>query len=143
MKEIVLGILLGIQGCIDLKNKEIPLWLSLVGGGVGVIFCIKEGRGVVEVLIACGLGIVTLLFSKITKEVIGYGDGILLIVMGIYLSFEELISVVMVAFGIAGVVALVLLVVFRKNSKYELPFVPFLSLAYALEYFVVIGEVNL
>lgn len=143
MKEIILGILLGIQGCIDLKYKEIPLWLSLLGGGVGIIFGVIEGRDIEELLLACILGIGTLMFSKITKEVIGYGDGILLVVMGTYLSVEELLSVVMLAFGIAGIVALVLLVVFRKNGRYEIPFVPFLSLAYAVEYFIVLGEVKL
>lgn len=143
MKEIVLGVLLVIQGGIDFKNKEIPLWLSLLGGIIGVIFCVTEGRDINEILFACMLGLGALLFSKMTKEVIGYGDGILLVVMGLYLSLENLMSVVMLAFGIAGIVALVLLVVFRKNGHYEIPFVPFLSLAYVLEYCIALGEVSL
>lgn len=143
MKEIVLGILLGVQGCIDLKYKEIPLWLSLLGAGVGVGFCIEEERTLVSIFLACIPGIVALLFSKLSKEVMGYGDGILLVVMGIYLPLEKLLSIGMLAFGIAGIVALALLVVFQKKGNYKIPFVPFLTLAYVLEYFITIGETGL
>lgn len=143
MKEIILGILLGVQGCIDLKYKEIPLWLSILGAGIGVWFCIEEERAFVSVFLACVPGVIALLFSKFTKEVMGYGDGILLVVMGIYLPLEKLLSIGMLAFGIAGIVALALLVIFRKKGNYKIPFIPFLSLAYALEYFIVVGETRL
>lgn len=143
MKEITLGIILGVQGCIDLKYKEMPIWLSLVGVGLGVVFCIEEGRTIISIFLACIPGIAFLMFSKLTKEVIGYGDGILLLVMGFYLSLEKLLSIGMLAFGIAGIVALVLLVIFRKKGSYEIPFIPFLSLAYALEYIIAMGETGL
>lgn len=141
MKEIILGIILGVQGCIDLKCKEIPIWISLVGAGLGLVFCIAERRTIIEVFLACIPGIVFLVFSKLTKEVIGYGDGVLLFVMGLYLPLEKILSTGMLAFGIAGIVALVLLVICRKKGSYEIPFIPFLSFAYILEYFIEVGEV--
>lgn len=143
MKEIIFGILLGIQGFIDLKYREIPLWISLLGAGIGMAFCIEEERTIVSIFLACIPGIIVLVFSKFTKEVIGYGDGILLLVMGTYLPIEKLLSIGMLAFTIAGIVALVLLVIFRKKGSYEIPFIPFLSLAYIMEYFISLGEKGL
>ena len=130
MKEMVLGIVLGIQAGIDWKWKEIPLWLSLVGIAGGIVFCIQEERAWTSVLIACIPGGISLLFSRFTGEVIGYGDGILFLMLAFYLSLEEILSVGMVAFSIAGVVALVLLLVFHKKGKERIAFIPFLSLAY-------------
>lgn len=136
MKEIILGIWLGVQGGIDLKYKEIPLWFVIVGGIGGIVFCILEGRVPTEVVLACIPGALALVFSKLTKEVMGYGDGIVFLVMGIYLSLERLLAIGMLAFLIAGVVALVLLVVFRKKGNYRIPFLPFLFLAYELDFFI-------
>lgn len=140
MKEIVLGIVLTVQGGIDLKNKEIPLWISVLGALAGIVFCVIEKRNISEFVVACAPGVLAILFSKFTKEAIGYGDSILLLVMGIYMTLEELISVVVLAFGIAGIVALVLLVVLRKSGRYEIAFVPFLSLAYFIFWIVMNGE---
>lgn len=136
MKEIVLGIWLGIQGGLDLKYKEIPLWFAIFGGMGGMVFCVLERRTLGEVVLSCLPGVIALVFSKLTKEVMGYGDGIVFLVMGIYLSLERLLAIGMLAFMIAGVVALILLVIFRKKGNYRIPFLPFLSLAYGIEYWI-------
>lgn len=141
MKEIVLGIWLGIQGGLDLKYKEIPLWLAVFGGIAGIVFCIIERRTLGEVVLSCLPGVIALIFSKLTKEVMGYGDGIVFLVMGIYLSLERLLTIGMLAFMIAGVVALILLVMFRKKGNYRIPFLPFLTLAYGIEYWIGKGGV--
>ncbi len=139
MKELVLGIWLGIQGCVDFKYKEIPLWFSIFGAIIGIVFCVVEERELGSVVLSCVPGVAALVFSKLTKEVIGYGDGIVLIVMGIFLSLEHLLSIVMAAFSIAGIVALVLLVIFRKKGNHRIPFIPFLSLAYGIECLIKLG----
>lgn len=141
MKEIVLGIWLGIQGGLDLKYKEIPLWFAIFGGMGGMVFCVLERRTLGEVVLSCLPGVIALVFSKLTKEVMGYGDGIVFLVMGIYLSLERLLAIGMLAFMMAGVVALILLVIFRKKGNYRIPFLPFLSLAYGIEYWIGKGGV--
>lgn len=140
MKEIVLGIWLVVQGGIDFKYKEIPLWLSIVGGIIGAVFCITENRSFICVLSACFPGMLMLGFSWLTKEVIGYGDGIVLMVMGIYLTISQLLSIGIMAFCVAGVVALLLLVLFRKNGSYRMPFIPFLAIAYGIQYLIELGD---
>lgn len=140
MKEMILGIWLGIQGGIDLKHKEIPVWLVIPGGIVGMAFCILEKRSLEELVLACLPGIAALVFSKLTKEVMGYGDGMVFLIMGMYLSLEGLLEIVIIAFMIAGFVALVLLVTFRKKGNDRIPFLPFLCLAYALEWWIIKGQ---
>ena len=139
MKELIFGIWIGVQGCLDFKFKEIPLWFSFVGACFGVVFSLIENRTWTSVLLACVPGIVSLIFSWITKEVIGYGDGIVLVVMGMYMSISKIVSIGMIAFGLAGIVALILLVVFHKKGKDRIPFIPFLAMACGIEYVIRMG----
>ena len=141
MKELILGIWLGVQGGLDFKFKEIPVWLSIVGGVLGITFSVIEHREWTSLLLACVPGIVCLISSRLTKEVIGYGDGIVLVVMGTYMTISQVFSIGIIAFGIAGIVALILLVIFRKNGKEQIPFIPFLAVAYAMVYATKIGGI--
>lgn len=139
MKELIFGIWISLLSYIDFKNKEIPLWFSLLGGCVGVFFCFLEGRVWTNVIIACVPGILALIFSRLTQEVLGYGDGIVLVIMGIYMSISQILSIGMLAFILAGVIALVLVVVFRKKGDYQIPFIPFLAIACGIVYVSRIG----
>lgn len=140
MKEIILGVWLGILGCVDFKWKEIPLWFSVVGGVIGIVSCVVEEREILDVLISCLPGVLSIGVSWLTKEMIGYGDGIVLLMMGVYLPISQLLSIGMLAFFIAGIVALILLTAGRKKGSYRMPFIPFLSVAYGLECAMKIGE---
>lgn len=140
MKEIVVGIWLGIQAYWDFKYKEIPLWFSILGAAAGLVFCIYEERTVISVLYACIPGFVALVFSWMTKEVMGYGDGIVMLVLGSFMPLKQLLSVGLIAFSLAGAVALVLLVIFHKRGNYKMAFIPFLAVAYGVDYLIRMGE---
>ena len=45
-------------------------------------------------------------------------------------SLEDLMQVLLIAVSFAGIMGGILLIVFRKNGKYEIPFVPFLFLGW-------------
>jgi len=125
----IIFIILTIQTYWDLRYKKLPLLISLVGVVIGVPILIFSQRELMDILLALLLGVIFLLIGKITREAIGYGDGILLIVMGLFYSAKQMWSICIMAFVFAGVVALVLLLIFRKKGNYEIPFVPFLLLA--------------
>ena len=139
MKIWILGIWLGLEGVWDLKYKEIPLWFSLAGGCAGLLFCIDEKRELLQILLAILPGILLLLFSWITKEVIGYGDGLTVLVLGMYMSLSQMAVVGVLAFGVAGVVALALLVFCKKTGGYRMPFIPFLGIATGIVHLVELG----
>lgn len=133
IKEIVLLAGLGIMSVEDIRKKGIKrLWLIGLGI-VGLIFTIAD----VEVLCVSFLlrfvpGVVFVLLAWATREQIGMGDALLILVMGWYLNAIELVDVCLLAFFIAGLVALVLLVVIRKSKKFELPMVPFIFAGYVV-----------
>lgn len=140
MKEIILGLWLGTLSLLDFRDREIPIGLTLLGGLIGMVFGIWEKRDIFELVLSCLPGCLAMVFAWVSKETIGYGDGLVLIIMGIYLPISNLLSIGLQAIMIAGVVALVLLVVFHKRGSYRLPFIPFLGLAYGCESFIQWGK---
>ena len=134
MKELILAVWLGIQAIYDFKYKEIPLGICVGGSLIGIAFGVVEHRRIDTIMVALIPGILLLVFSWLSKEVIGYGDGLVLLTMAFFLSIQQQVYILMMAFGIAGIVALILLLVFRKKRKYRIPFVPFIFAAFLIEY---------
>ncbi len=133
IKEIVLLAGLGIMSVEDIRKKGIKrLWLIGLGI-VGLIFTIADAEVLcVSFLLRFVPGVVFVLLAWATREQIGMGDALLILVMGWYLNAIELVDVCLLAFFIAGLVALVLLVVIRKSKKFELPMVPFIFAGYVV-----------
>ena len=122
--DIFTGVYLLIEGLRDFRTKEISLWGSLGVGFVGLLYSISVERAWMSIILAEIPGIICLLISFCTRQSVGYGDGIL----------EDLLIICTIAIGFAGLMGLVLLVVFRKSGKYEIPFVPFLFIGWFLFY---------
>ena len=133
IKEIVLLAGLGIMSVEDLRKKGIRR-MGLIGLGiVGLIFTIADAEVLcVSFLLRFVPGVVFVLLAWATREQIGMGDALLILVMGWYLNAIELVDVCLLAFFIAGLVALVLLVVIKKSKKFELPMVPFIFAGYVV-----------
>ena len=127
---IIVGLALVIQSYWDLKLKAIPYRITLVLLMVGVICSWLSHRNIVEVMLALIPGIVCLLLSKFTREAIGYGDGLLLCALAMFFPCDRILELCTIACILAGVVALALLALRKKKGKDELPFVPFLLMAY-------------
>lgn len=133
IKEIVLLAGLGIMSVEDIRKKGIKrLWLIGLGI-VGLIFTIADAEVLcVSFLLRFVPGVVFVLLAWATREQIGMGDALLILVMGWYLNAIELVDVCLLAFFIAGLVALVLLAVIKKSKKFELPMVPFIFAGYVV-----------
>ena len=129
-------IILFIHSITDIKCKKVIKELTVLGiiGGI-FLWCkmVLKGTFSYEQLIALCPGIFCLFFGKMTKESIGYGDGMVLLMLGFFYSWEAICMIFMEASMFAVVVALLLLVIFRKNRNYEIPFVPFLTIALWME----------
>lgn len=128
---IVIGIL-GIQSYYDIRYKKVPLFLTVIGTILGLIYFLGNKDIHLFLLGAFIPGAVCLLYGKVTKEALGYGDGLLILMMGCYFNLKELLGICFLAFMIGGLVALGLLVIFRRSGKQEIPFVPFLFVAVIL-----------
>src|SRR5699024_180652 len=90
---IVFALYLVILTVMDLKRRKLKLSVLLAGGifiAAGV-FC---SSGVSPVYLAAGgaVGAVFLGISKITEESFGYGDSILILIMGCFIGFWDILT---------------------------------------------------
>lgn len=141
LREIAVGVLLGVQSYWDLRYKAIPDVVSLAVGIIGLCLWNQGEKNIAELWCALLPGMVCLFIGKVSKEAIGYGDGILLCILGIYYTVTELMELCLIAISTAGICGLVLLVFFQKRGQYELPFVPFLLLGWIVRMVGVYGGI--
>ena len=77
-----------------------------------------------------GTGIVFLIISKVTDESFGYGDSILILIMGGFLGFWNILTVLLTAFSMAALFSSFMLIRKKFHRKSAFPFVPFLTASY-------------
>ena len=77
-----------------------------------------------------GIGILILGGSVLTRGQVGMGDGWLLMALGCMMRMESYIQMACIGMLLAAACSGVLLLVFRKSRKTEIPLVPFLLLGY-------------
>lgn len=115
----------------DYKEKEIPLWMPALAAIVGMILhLLCWETTLADILLGTLVGVLLLFVAWISRERVGIGDGIMLMVSGIFLGFRGNLTLLFMALGMVGLVALFFIVVKRKGKDYRLPFVPFLLAAY-------------
>ena len=136
METIGLACLYGLTAMDDLKTKQVRVIEIIVFGILGIaINIIYKPHSLISVLGGVGIGLLTILFSYISKEKIGMGDAYIITVTGLYLGFIDTAVLLWLSSLLAAVTGLVLI---RKydNSKMEIPFVPFLLIAYIIMYLI-------
>lgn len=127
------GVMLALSAIRDIRKREVSkrmvgvyFWLAVLGHGM-------SGEGLTGAILAGVLpGCVCLMLSRISQEALGYGDSMLILVIGISLGLERCMTLVCWAFILSGIWALILLVVRRIGRKREMPFVPFLLIGYGV-----------
>lgn len=130
---VLLGVL-AITAYRDYREKNIYLYLPIAAGVAGVLLHIFFWeRDLSDMLLGAGIGGCVLLIAWISKESIGAGDGIMLMVSGIYLGFWGNLELFFSALLLVGVTALFLMVIKKKRRDYRVPFLPFLLVAYLFQ----------
>ncbi len=126
--------MLGICSYEDLKSRQISVvWLA-VFALEGILCCLFSGEGLMaHVITAMVPGLLLFLLSFVSGGGIGQGDGMLLMVAGIFLGGSCVLSILVYAVILSGIYALFLFIVRKKGKKYEIAFVPFLLAAFLVE----------
>lgn len=138
--KIFLIIFLAVCTVFDIRNKEIPLALILAGlslaAGVNIwqVFTGAESLGSVGASLLCGLFF--LLLGFVTKEKVGYGDGIILVIAGLLMDSYRCFVGLCISLILSSVFAIVLLVMQRADRNSALPFVPFIAIGMGVGLFV-------
>ncbi len=111
----------------DFIQNRMPVWYIALSGVIGVVLNFVLGE--LSVWSSVGgvlLGAAFMLLSWVTKEAIGYGDGILIAGIGAWSGFGFTASAVVISLLLAGIVGVVVQIV-KKRRKIRLPYAPFLG----------------
>ena len=133
----IIGVFLVLAGsCFyDIRQKKIPMWMLGVGGVWAVINCIflvvAEGILIMLQTVFWGLlpGVGLLVLGFLTEKKVGYGDGLLLIIIGILEGGKMVFLTFCIGLFLQSLGAVLLVIVKKADKQTKIPFVPFLLAA--------------
>lgn len=106
----------------DIREKRISVKRVMIGALAAVICRLIVGQASGIAIVGSLIpGIVLLLLSVMTKESIGKGDGIVVMMLGLWIGGQMTFLVVCLAVWAAGIFAMVCLI---RKKRELIPFVP-------------------
>lgn len=129
--ETLLAVFLGICAVTDSLHKQIPLavvWLGMATAAVLRVCGVAGESGFLAAALSLVPGAVFFALSFVTREKVGYGDGWILLMIGLFLGLLPCFFVLLFGLLLESVVALALLVFKKAKRDKEIPFSPFLLL---------------
>ena len=131
ISRITVAVYILLLAFMDIRRRELRLDLLLTGIPLAVISRIVLGNIPAALVIAGGAaGALFMIISRVTEEAFGYGDSILIMIMGIFLGIWDLLAMLVTAFFLAAVFSGIMLSRKIYTRKSSFPFVPFLAAAY-------------
>lgn len=127
------GIFLLIGTWQDMRTRKIGMQWIILFGTAGMIMNIVFHSPWHIWFSGIMPGIVILIFGKLTGEQIGYGDGLIVIVTGLFLSGRENVSLFLIGLFLCAVSTTVLFFTGKITRRTTLPFVPFLAVAFLIQ----------
>ena len=132
---VLLGAL-GVHSIEDIRQRKITITISLFFAMVGIFLHLMfQNQSIYQMLFGLLPGIAILALSSLTGGKIGMGDGVVIMLTGFYLGFYKNLMLLFLAFLLAGILGLYLLVVHRWSREGRMPFVPFLFASYLVMLF--------
>ena len=129
--EVVLFLLLAMCAVSDGRKKEIPLIVVWGGMALAVLLHItgnlgEAGGGARLFFPPSGTGVWG--GSRVTGEKVGYGDGWMLMMVGLFTGLGQCFLILLVGLMMESVIALILLAAGKTAMDRTVPFAPFLLL---------------
>lgn len=132
---IFLTIWLLVISAMDIRSRRVPLWLLATGGGMAALrFAggLQSGSASwAAVLIGVLPGTLLLLMGALWKKV-GYGDGMVAVILGMWTENGKGFLVFGVSLFLAAVWSLALLGMGKAGRNAKIPYLPFLTAAWML-----------
>ena len=128
----LLFIILMITSIQDLRKKKVSLSLlgvsflsTLVTLGLqeGMLFNMNHLWG------SC-IGICLCLISILTRGAIGWGDGLVFVIIGFGLGFSHTLNILFVSLFLSALFSIGLVVIKKVSKKTTIPFIPFVFLGF-------------
>ena len=133
METIGLVCLYGITAFDDLRIKQVRMMEIIVFAIIGIIYdVICRPFSLWEIFGGVLVGVGLYLFSILSKEKMGKGDALIIMVSGLFLGCINTLILLWLSSVMAAVAGVIYTKRHGKNMEYEMPFVPFLLLAYII-----------
>ncbi len=134
IKELSVLMMLIISSLEDIKNRQISVKIVSCFAAEGILCWIFIWKLPIAGLPAAIVpGIMVLALSCFTKGAIGMGDGVIIMVAGVFLGASRILEVFVCAVFLSACFALILYIIMKKSRKYEIPFVPFVLISFVVE----------
>lgn len=129
--ELLLFPFLAVCAVFDGLRRQIPL--AVVWLGMLTAVCLQaggymEGTSIAAAVFSLIPGMGFFLISFLTGEKVGYGDGWVLLMIGLFVGFYRCFLILILGLAVESAVAVVLLVAKKIRRDKEIPFSPFLLL---------------
>ena len=114
----------------DIKTRKISYWL-IIGSLPCAVMLHTLLNGVphfFEYFARFYPGIAILIVAHLTKECIGYGDGIICLFLGSVLNVGVVLIIILLAFIFAALFGAIMMCLGKMKAKSKLPFIPFILL---------------
>lgn len=129
--KLCIGSLLSISAFIDIKARSVSFKVLIAYGILGVFnIFLFDKQNLFAALGGAFIGVIILVLSKLTRGGIGMGDGLLLIVTGLFLGIWKNTELLLGSFFLAALFSISLLIAKKADRKKEIPFIPFLLLSF-------------
>ena len=138
---IAVYLILFVSVFTDIKSLRIPYSIVASAGFISTIFIIYEmvNGSITWSQIAYALlpGIALIVTSFITRQSVGYGDGLMMLAVGPIFGSSHMVFGVCLAFFISAIFSLVMMVFRKADNRTRFPFMPFLTVALGVSQFAI------
>lgn len=116
---------------MDIRSRRVPVWLLLFGGIPTLLAELYKGGDGIHILLGALPGILLLGTAFATKKA-GYGDGIVLLFLGMMLGGGKSLLLFGLSLFLISICSLILLALGKAGRNTGIPFLPFLSAAWLM-----------
>jgi leader peptidase (prepilin peptidase) / N-methyltransferase len=112
----------------DFKHFIIPDKILFPAIIISLVYDVIVFRSFFDIIwaIAIGAGFFLMIFLFSNGRAMGFGDVKLAVLMGLFLSFQQILVALFLAFFLGAIIGIILMLFQKKGFKSEIPFGPFL-----------------
>lgn len=131
--ETILLIFLGLAAFMDINTRTIPLLLPAGVFAAGLVIKLAFSGAIWwQVLLGCIPGVVLILTGFLSRQAIGYGDGLVFIAAGPFLGLINSIFLLFISLVLAAFFSMAALALKKKRLRSAFAFIPFILGGYVV-----------
>ena len=128
----VMLMFLAVLAYEDIRKGMMNVIVISLCGVSGAVLRLISGAGIRALLPGTIVGLALLVLSLASRQAIGYGDGLVFTVSGIYLGLTGNIIFLLISLLLGAVTSILLIVIKIRRKNDRIPFAPFMLAGYVL-----------